>query len=63
MGMSKTWVGLIAFAAGVGAGLLVAKLYARSQVTSAIDSALDKVGLGGGAIQNFADNYIVPAVV
>jgi hypothetical protein len=61
--MSRTWVGVIAFAAGVGAGLLIAKLYARSQVTSAVDAGLEKLGLGGGAVQGFVDQYIVPAVV
>lgn len=61
--MDKTWVAVIAFAAGVGAGLLVAKLYARAQVGDAVDSALEKVGLGGGVVQSFADKYIVPAVV
>lgn len=61
--MSRTWVGVIAFAAGVGAGLLVAKLYARHQVGSAVDAGLEKIGLGGGYVQGFVDNYIVPAVV
>ena len=61
--MSRTVVGLLAFAAGVGAGLLIAKLYVKSQLTSSLDTALAKVGLGGGAVQTFVDTSVVPFVV
>lgn len=61
--MRTLLVGAIAFAAGIGAGLLVAKLYARHQVQGGVDSFLGKVGLGGGAVQTFTDTIIVPAVV
>jgi amino acid permease len=49
--MTKVWVGVIAFAGGVGVGLLVAKLYARSQVQGGIHSLLDNFGLAGGKVE------------
>ena len=52
---SRTVIALIAFAGGVATGLIVAQFYARSKVQSGIDSALNKVGLGGGALQSTLD--------
>ncbi len=60
--MSRTIVTVIAFAGGVAVGLLIAKEYARSQVKSGLDSALDTFHLGGGAIQSTAD-ALVPVLV
>lgn len=45
--MSKTWVALIAFAGGLGAGLLIAKFYARATVSGDISQGLQAVGVGG----------------
>lgn len=43
--MSTAWVGVIAFAVGVIAGLEIAKAYAHSQVSSDVSSGLQKLGL------------------
>ena len=50
------------FAGGVVVGLLIAKQYAKIKTESAIGDALDKVGLGGGIIQDYATRLIVPSV-
>jgi Na+-transporting methylmalonyl-CoA/oxaloacetate decarboxylase beta subunit len=60
--MKTLLIGAIAFAAGVGTGLLVAKLYVRHQVQGGVDSLLGKVGLGGGSVQTFVDTIVVPSV-
>lgn len=52
----------IAFAGGVGVGLLVAKFYARSKVQGGVDSALDAIGLGGGKVQAVADSLVAGLV-
>jgi hypothetical protein len=49
--MGKLWIGLLAFAGGVGVGLVIAKLYARAQVSSGIHAGLDKLGLAGGDVE------------
>ena len=61
--MTRTVVALIAFAAGVGVGLFVAKLYATSKIQGAIDSGLKDIGLGGGAVQGLVDQTVVPVLV
>lgn len=61
--MSKSWVGVIAFAVGLGAGLLIAKYYAQSTITGDLNSVLGKVGLGGGAVQSIIDTSVVPTLV
>jgi hypothetical protein len=61
--VSKLWIGLLAGAGGFALGLVVAKIYAKQKVQGSVDSLLGSVGLGGGAIQGFADQYIVPAAV
>jgi hypothetical protein len=53
----------IAFAVGVGVGLLVAKLYATSKIQGDIDKGLSSIGLGGGAVQGFVDTSVVPVLV
>jgi Na+-transporting methylmalonyl-CoA/oxaloacetate decarboxylase beta subunit len=60
--MSRTWVGVIAFAAGLGAGLLIAKFYAQQTITGDVNGVLGKLGLGGGAVQSTVDS-IVPTLV
>jgi Na+-transporting methylmalonyl-CoA/oxaloacetate decarboxylase beta subunit len=60
--MSRTWVGVIAFAAGLGAGLLIAKVYAQQTITSDVNGVLGKVGLGGGVVQSTVDG-LVPTLV
>lgn len=60
--MTRTIFGLVVFAGGVAVGLLIAKEYARYQVQGGIDSALSRVGLGGGAVQGVADS-LVPVLV
>lgn len=50
------------FAAGVATGLLAAKLYARVAVGDAIHEGLDKIGAGGGVIEDVAKKVIVPLV-
>jgi hypothetical protein len=61
--MKTLIVGSLAFAVGVGAGLLIAKLYARQQVTEGAHKFLDSIGLGGGTTQNLVDHVVIPAVV
>jgi len=61
--MSRVWVGVIAFVGGVGVGLFVAKLYATSKIQGDLDSALKKVDLGGGLVQSFVDETVVPTLV
>lgn len=60
--MKTLIVGSLAFAAGVAVGLLVAKIYARSQITDGVHKVLDSVGLGGGTTQNLVDTFVIPAV-
>lgn len=50
------------FAGGVAAGLLFAKWYAHNKAETALHSALDRVGLGGGYIEDFAGRIILPSV-
>ena len=52
----------LVFAGGVTAGLLFAKWYAHAKAESGLHSALDRVGLGGGYIENFAGRIILPEV-
>lgn len=61
--MSKGWVGVLAFAGGVAVGLIVAKYYVTSTLTSDANSLLGKLGLGGGAVQSFVDQSVIPIVV
>lgn len=61
--MTRFWVGVIAFAGGLGVGLYVAKLYAENKVQGDVNSLLGKVGLGGGAVQSFIDASVVPTLV
>ncbi len=61
--MTRFWVGAIAFAVGVAVGLEVAKLYVKSTLTSDADALLGKVGLGGGVVQSFVDQTVIPTVV
>lgn len=56
--MSRTWIGVIAFAAGVGAGLLTAKLYARHQARGAVSRGLGAIGLGGGAVEDAVQTIV-----
>lgn len=60
--MTRVWVGVIAFAAGVVIGLEAAKFYAQSTVKGDLDTGLAKIGLGGGAVQSTLDSF-VPVVV
>jgi hypothetical protein len=60
--VTKVWVAVVAGAAGVALGLFIAREYAQVAVTSDLNNALNKVGLGGGAIQTLADSF-VPQVV
>lgn len=53
---------VLLFAGGVVTGLLIAKLYARSQWSSAIHDGLAKFGIGGGVIEETADRLILPTV-
>ena len=61
--MSKLVVGLLAFSGGVVVGLYAAKLYAEKKTDDVIHNALDKVGLGGGTIENAAKSVLTPLVV
>lgn len=61
--VSKLWVGVLAFAGGVAVGLYVAKLYATATITSDVNGLLGKIGLGGGAVQSFVDQSVIPIVV
>lgn len=61
--MTKIWVAVIAGASGVALGLLIADVYAKATVKNDIDSGLSKIGLGGGAVQGFVDQFVVPQVV
>jgi hypothetical protein len=61
--MKTVIVGSLAFVGGVAIGLLVAKLYARQQVTEGAHKFLDSIGLGGGVTQNLVDSIVIPAVV
>lgn len=61
--MTRLWVGIIAFVGGVLVGAELAKLYATNTITSDVNAGLGKIGLGGGAVQNFVDNTIIPAAV
>jgi hypothetical protein len=49
------------FVGGVAVGLLIAKAYARNQLNDAIQSGLDKVGLG--AYAHDVQGLVTPAVV
>lgn len=53
---------VLAFGAGVAAGLWMAKQYARSTVKENIHDTLSSFGLGGGKIENIveglADNLV-----
>lgn len=60
--MSKTWVAVVAGVAGVALGLLIADVYAKATIKNDIDSGLAKFGLGGGTVQGFVDQYVVPEV-
>jgi len=44
-------------------GIEICKYYAKQRVQSGVDSLLGSLHLGGGAIQGFADQYIVPSAV
>lgn len=53
---------VLIFAGGVAVGLVIAKLYARSQWSNAIHDALAKAGLAGGPIEETVDRVILPQV-
>lgn len=59
--MSVGWKEALFFVGGIAAGLYIAKLYARSQVNSAIQTGLDKIGLGSIAPQ--VEGLVTPVVV
>lgn len=61
--MTRTWVGVIAFVGGVLVGAYLAKLYATNTITTDVNTGLGKLGLGGGAIQNFVDSTVIPSAV
>ena len=61
--MPRLWVGVLAFAGGVAVGLYVAKLYATSTLTNDANALLGHLGLGGGVVQNFVDQSVIPSVV
>lgn len=61
--MSRTWVGVLAFAGGVAVGLVIAKLYVKATITGDVDSFLGHIGLGGGAVQAAVDSTVVPFLV
>lgn len=50
------------FAGGVATGLFIAKLYARRQVGDAISQALNKAGVGGGALEQSLKDVLVPLI-
>jgi hypothetical protein len=58
--VSKLWVGVLAFAGGVFVGVQIAKAYAQNVIKSDVSSVLNKVGLGGGIIEDVADKLVVP---
>jgi len=60
--MTKTILVLVSFAGGVAVGLLVADYYAKHKAVGVVDSGLRALGLGGGALQQAADQY-VPTLV
>lgn len=56
--MSKLVVALIAGAAGVGLGIFIAKNAYENKVRTGVGGALDKVGLGGGVVEDIADKLL-----
>lgn len=48
----------LAFGAGVAAGLWIAKQYAKGEVHDKVHETLDSVGLGGGKIEELAQDLI-----
>jgi hypothetical protein len=54
---------VLAGAVGFALGLYTAKLYARHEVKTSLDSFLGSVGLGGGVVQTAADSFIPNAIV
>lgn len=60
--MTRLWIGVIAFAAGVVIGLEAAKFYAQSTIKGDLDTGLAKLGLGGGTVQSSLDG-LVPVLV
>lgn len=60
--MSKTWVAVIAGIGGIFVGLAIADAYAKNTVAADIHTGLNKLGLGGGVIEQTADQLIVPNV-
>ena len=59
--MSRAFVAVVAFGGGLAVGLLIAQVYARNKVTSAVDSGLAAIGLNGGWVQHTADS-LVPVI-
>jgi Na+-transporting methylmalonyl-CoA/oxaloacetate decarboxylase beta subunit len=59
--MNSTTIGVLAFVGGVAAGLLIAKLYARSKVEDAIGSGLTSLGLSQSTANGIAQG-IAPVV-
>lgn len=53
---------LLLFGGGVAVGLLFADWYAQHKTTGAVDSLLGVFGLGGGKVQQAADQ-LVPTLV
>jgi hypothetical protein len=61
--MSRTWVGVLAFAGGVAAGLIFADWYAKSKATGGVNSFLSAIGVTNPGVQNAVDSVAVPVIV
>lgn len=59
--MNTTTIAALAFVGGVAAGLLIAKLYARSKVEDALASGLGSLGLSSSTATGIAQG-IAPVV-
>lgn len=52
----------LAFGAGVGVGLWLAKQYAKGQVHDSVHDALGKIGLAGGTVEDIVQTVAKGAV-